>query len=142
MKADVVLLAPPWGGVDYSKKEVFRLEDLPAGLDGRELFALARKLTKNVVFLLPRNVDRRQVAELGDEGEVVEVVEGMIDGVVKMVIVYFGALASSPTKVNMILSRFCSTNTCHPLQSRCLNTQRNYRLAFATRSISSFFLMA
>ena len=55
MKADVVLLAPPWGGVDYSKKEVFRLEDLPAGLDGRELFAMARKLTKNVVFLLPRN---------------------------------------------------------------------------------------
>ena len=142
MKADVVLLAPPWGGVDYSKKEVFRLEDLPAGLDGRELFATARKLTKNVVFLLPRNVDRRQVAELGDEGEVVEVVEGMIDGVVKMVIVYFGALASSPTKVNMILSRFCSTNTSHPLQSRRLNTQCNYRFAFATRSISSFFLMA
>ena len=142
MKADVVLLAPPWGGVDYNKKEVFRLEDLPAGLDGRELFATARKLTKNVVFLLPRNVDRRQVADLGDEGEVVEVVEGMIDGVVKMVIVYFGALASSPTKVNMILSRFCSTNTSHPLQSRRLNTQCNYRFAFATRSISSFFLMA
>ena len=107
LKADVVVLAPPWGGVNYSKKEVFRLEDLPAGLDGTALFAMARTVTRNVVMLLPRNVDRRQVAELGEEGEVVELVEGMVDGVVKMVIAYFGDLAASPQTLNMLMWRVC-----------------------------------
>lgn len=102
-----MLLAPPWGGVDYSKKGVFRLEDLPAGLDGTMLFTMARAVTKNVVMLLPRNIDRRQVAELGEEGEVVELVEGMVDGVVKMVIAYFGNLAAAPHNLNMLLWRIC-----------------------------------
>ena len=59
------------------------------------------------VMLLPRNVDRRQVAELGEEGEVVELVEGMVDGVVKMVIAYFGDLAASPQTLNMLMWRVC-----------------------------------
>lgn len=103
MKADVILLAPPWGGVDYIQKEVFALEDLPPGLDGRKLFQLARKTTKNIVFILPRNVDRKQLASLGDPGEVVELVEGRIEGNVKMVIAYFGDLANTPSSMNLII---------------------------------------
>ena len=102
MKADVVLLAPPWGGINYSEKEVFRLEDLPPGLDGNILFALARKITRNVVLVLPRNTDRVQVASLGDPGEVVEIVEGIIDGHMKMVIAYFGSLAHSSTQISLL----------------------------------------
>ena len=103
MKADVVVLAPPWGGVSYNKKEVFRLEDLPAGLDGRMLFQLARKITKNVVFILPRNIDRKQVASLGEPGELVELVEGKIEGSIKMIIAYFGNLAQANSNVHLLL---------------------------------------
>ena len=103
MKADVVLLAPPWGGVDYAKKEKFHLSDLPEGLDGSFLFGLARKVTRNVVFVLPRTIDRREVAELADPGEMVEFVEGYVDNHLKMVIVYFGDLAQQGTEENTTL---------------------------------------
>lgn len=92
LRGDVVLLAPPWGGVDYGKKEVFGLDDFPAGLNGRTVFRLARKVTKNVVFVLPRTIDRKEVASLAEEGEMVEFVEGCVEGKLKMVIVFFGDL--------------------------------------------------
>lgn len=100
MKADVVLLAPPWGGVDYAKKEEFHLSDLPEGLDGSFLFRLARKVTRNVVFVLPRTINRREVAQLADPGEMVEFVEGYVDKHLKMVIVYFGELAQQGSEEN------------------------------------------
>ena len=103
LKADVVLLAPPWGGVNYKKKEVFHLEDLPVGLEGQFLFSLARKITKNVVFVLPRMIDRREVASLADPGEMVEFVEGFVDGHLKMMIVLFGALAHQGNEENTTL---------------------------------------
>ena len=109
MKADVVLLAPPWGGVDYTSKDIFSLSDFPEGLNGREMFSLARKVTRNVVYVLPRTVDRREVALLADEGECVEFVEGSVDGHVKMVIAYFGALVQQP---NQSSCSFSATN-CH-----------------------------
>ena len=92
LHADVVLLAPPWGGVEYGKKEVFGLGDFPPGLDGRTVFRLARRVTRNIVFVLPRTIDRKEVAQLADEGEMVEFVEGCVDGKLKMVIVFFGDL--------------------------------------------------
>ena len=95
MQADVVLLAPPWGGVDYSQKEVFHLNDFPSGLNGKLVFETARQVTRDVVFVLPRTIDRREVAELADEGEMVEFVEGSVDGHVKMVIAYFGSLVTN-----------------------------------------------
>ena len=103
MKADVVVLAPPWGGVDYSQKEVFNLEDLPEGLDGKSLFELARRVTKNIVFILPRNINRKQLALLVDEGEMVEIVEGYIEGSVKMVIAYFGDLVNPTLNARLLV---------------------------------------
>lgn len=103
LKADVVVLAPPWGGVEYAQKEVFRLEDLPPGLDGTMLFRLARTVTRNIVYILPRNIDRRQVALLGEPGELVELVDGCIEGSVKMVIAYFGDLARPLAPVKTLL---------------------------------------
>ena len=95
MHADVVLLAPPWGGVDYAQKDVFHLDDFPVGLNGKVIFETARRVTRDVVFVLPRTSDRREVAELADEGEMVEFVEGSVDGHVKMVMAYFGSLVKS-----------------------------------------------
>ena len=108
MHADVVLLAPPWGGVDYSQKDVFHLDDFPAGLNGKLIFETARRVTHDVVFVLPRTIDRREVAELADEGEMVEFVEGSVDNHVKMVMVYFGSLVKpSQNNVRLLICSVC-----------------------------------
>ena len=33
IKADIVFLAPPWGGPEYIKKEVFLMTDFPQSID-------------------------------------------------------------------------------------------------------------
>ncbi|KAN0129372.1 RNA cap guanine-N2 methyltransferase domain containing protein [Lactarius tabidus] len=53
-KIDVVFLSPPWGGPEYISGPEYHLactQPEPAS----ELFRLARLLTPNVVFYLPRN---------------------------------------------------------------------------------------
>lgn len=72
-------------------------------LPGNELFALARAMTSNVAYYLPRNVDIEEVARLPEvapregakEGEVerVEVEEEWMGGKMKAVTVYYGDLA-------------------------------------------------
>ena len=115
MKADVVLLAPPWGGVDYSKKEEFHLSDLPEGLNGSYLFQIARRVTRNVVFVLPRTINKREIALLADPGEMVEFVEGYVDNHLKMVTVYFGELVQQGNEENttILMGQYgCLFNEC------------------------------
>lgn len=65
LKADVVFLSPPWGGPAYQDSKTFDLNSMiPAPLSALEMFRAARKVTPNVVFFLPRNVDATQVAGL------------------------------------------------------------------------------
>ncbi|KAI0035618.1 S-adenosyl-L-methionine-dependent methyltransferase, partial [Vararia minispora EC-137] len=120
---DVVFLSPPWGGPSYLSGSVSTA--LPAteddierhpefGLDGvapvhgRELFALARRLTRNVAYYLPRNTRLGDVAALLDESvgpsatsgtkrkrspqERVEVEEEWMGNKLKALTCYFGGL--------------------------------------------------
>lgn len=65
LKADVVFLSPPWGGPQYQTSETFDLHSMiPPPLSAVEIFRAARKVTPNVVFFLPRNIDVNQVAAL------------------------------------------------------------------------------
>lgn len=65
LKADVVFLSPPWGGPQYQTSETFDLHSMiPPPLSAVEIFRAARKVTPNVVFFLPRNIDVHQVAAL------------------------------------------------------------------------------
>lgn len=65
LKADVVFLSPPWGGPQYQTPETFDLHSMiPPPLSAVEIFRAARKVTPNVVFFLPRNIDVNQVAAL------------------------------------------------------------------------------
>ena len=59
LQADVVFLSPPWGGPGYADAEVFDVKTMMGGLDGELLFHLARGITADVVYFLPRNVDKR-----------------------------------------------------------------------------------
>ncbi|KAK8809841.1 hypothetical protein WA158_000784 [Blastocystis sp. Blastoise] len=89
---DVIILAPPWGGPEYGKQDNYSLNNLPLSISGKELFYLARKHTKNIVYLLPRNINKEECIQLADSNECVEIKDYCIDGIVKMTVVFYGNL--------------------------------------------------
>eukprot|EP00250_Pteridium_aquilinum_P011805 c20315_g1_i1 orf=152-871(+) len=64
LKADVVFLAPPWGGPDYKKAETYDIETMLQPKDGFSLFSMALLVAPSVVLFLPRTVDMEQLAQL------------------------------------------------------------------------------
>lgn len=90
LRADVVFVAPPWGGPDYRHHAAFRLQMMD--VDGRAVLAAARQVSDRGAILLPRNVDRQQLAEEARRwpGRTVEVEENVVNGKVKTVTAYFG----------------------------------------------------
>lgn len=62
LKADVVFLSPPWGGPKYSQKTTFNIDDImPSNGGGKHLYELTRRITKNIAFFLPKNIEHKQV---------------------------------------------------------------------------------
>ena len=104
-KIDVVFLSPPWGGPEYRadvEYSLARTQPEPAA----ELFRLARLMTPNVAFYVPRNTALEDIASLlpasvavdGKESEVageeqVEVEEEWMGTKLKALTCYFGGLA-------------------------------------------------
>lgn len=108
-KIDVVFLSPPWGGPEYLAGPTYSLAQTqpePAG----ELFRLARLMTSNVAFYVPRNTMLEDIAGLlppptpldgdaagsvtvGGEPERVEVEEEWMGTKLKALTCYFGGLA-------------------------------------------------
>ncbi|XP_035770396.1 trimethylguanosine synthase [Neolamprologus brichardi] len=93
LHADVVFLSPPWGGPDYLTAEVFDIRTMMEP-DGFEIFRLAKLISDNIVFFLPRNVDMDQVASLAGPGGKVEVEQNFLNNKLKTVTAYFGSLIS------------------------------------------------
>jgi trimethylguanosine synthase len=104
-RIDVVFLSPPWGGPSYiespkkgeplDKHHEYTLQSvLP--VPGDELFAMARQLTPNVAFFLPRNADPREIGALvqGEQTEKVEIEENWVGDKLKTLTCYFGGLAA------------------------------------------------
>ncbi|KAH8111817.1 RNA cap guanine-N2 methyltransferase-domain-containing protein [Phellopilus nigrolimitatus] len=119
---DVVFLSPPWGGPSYltasPQKEKNEAEATLQGdyslsnilpIPGDELFYLTRRITRNIAYFLPRNVDLFEVSWLLKPGEseggtaelvttqraveeLVEVEEDYMGGKLKAVTCYFGGL--------------------------------------------------
>jgi trimethylguanosine synthase len=109
-KIDVVFLSPPWGGPEYLAGPTYsltRTQPEPAA----ELFRLARLMTPNVAFYVPRNTVLEDIAGLlppppppldgiGNDGgtasvglERVEVEEEWMGTKLKALTCYFGGLA-------------------------------------------------
>ncbi|KAI4379247.1 hypothetical protein MLD38_005570 [Melastoma candidum] len=111
LKGDVVFLAPPWGGPKYKEKTRYTL-DLLKPRDGHTLFHAAQVVTPNIIMSLPRNVDLTQVEELSWLSSPpldVEVEENCVNGRIKCVTAYFGAItqkASCKDSAAMILCNF------------------------------------
>lgn len=62
LKADVVFLAPPWGGPSYLIQKTFDIDNImPNYGGGRYLYELTRQITENIAYFVPRNIDVEQV---------------------------------------------------------------------------------
>jgi len=111
---DVVFLSPPWGGPSYlqgtnssppldtSQHPEFKLSDA-APIHGAELFKLAERITPNIAYYLPRNMNLQEVSDLvtnteigGPKGKnkvrMVEVEEEWMGDKLKALTCYFGGL--------------------------------------------------
>ena len=70
IKADVVFLAPPWGGPGYKKSQYFDLETM-IPMNGIKIFQVASEITKNIAYYVPKNTNIPQLSSLaGDDGKV------------------------------------------------------------------------
>ncbi|CAI5724900.1 unnamed protein product [Hyaloperonospora brassicae] len=93
LRADVVFLSPPWGGVDYSRT-CFSLNDmLVKGVSGLDLFAKVRKVSKNIAYYLPRGTPMA-VLEALTPGEPVECENIFLNQQRKVVTAYYGDLVA------------------------------------------------
>uniref|UniRef100_W5UKV7 Trimethylguanosine synthase n=1 Tax=Ictalurus punctatus TaxID=7998 RepID=W5UKV7_ICTPU len=94
LRADVVFLSPPWGGPEYLSADVFNIETMMSP-DGFEIFRLAKMISENVVYFLPRNADMEQIASLAGPGGKVEVEQNFLNNKLKTITAYFGNLIKS-----------------------------------------------
>ncbi|XP_060761608.1 trimethylguanosine synthase isoform X3 [Neoarius graeffei] len=94
LRADVVFLSPPWGGPEYLSADVFNIKTMMSP-DGFEIFRLAKMISENIVYFLPRNADMEQVASLAGPGGKVEVEQNFLNNKLKTITAYFGSLIKS-----------------------------------------------
>ncbi|KAL7425035.1 putative diacylglycerol O-acyltransferase tgs1 [Cryptotrichosporon argae] len=111
---DVVFLSPPWGGPEYLASSTYYPLAAVEPVHGADLFRLTARITPNIAYYLPRNVDVAEVGALasevqdgttqategeaggGAEGETkrewCEVEEQWVGAKLKAVTVYYGGL--------------------------------------------------
>ncbi|KAM7401447.1 hypothetical protein PAMA_005584 [Pampus argenteus] len=94
LHGDVVFLSPPWGGPDYLTAEVFDIKTMMQP-DGFQIFHLAKLISDNIVYFLPRNADMDQIASLAGAGGRVEVEQNFLNNKLKTITAYFGSLIES-----------------------------------------------
>ncbi|KAI0831980.1 S-adenosyl-L-methionine-dependent methyltransferase [Trametes gibbosa] len=114
-KIDVVFLSPPWGGPSYiagsptkpraattlsspedttnNAHAEFGLESI-GPIHGRDLFKVAREITKNVAYFLPRNTNLEEISQLVSPEEKVEVEEEWMGSKLKALTCYYGGLVA------------------------------------------------
>ncbi len=92
LTADIVYLSPPWGGPSYGTIDLFDLEK-DIELNGYRIFETAKKITSNIVYFLPRNVNVEQVISLMDEKSPLELEQNFLNNRLKTITAYFGDLA-------------------------------------------------
>lgn len=83
-----MFLSPPWGGPDYIQEKFDMNQMKPNGFT---IYQLAKNITPNVAYCLPKNVNKKQIQEMIGNG-VCEFERNYLNGVVKLVTLYFGDL--------------------------------------------------
>ncbi|TMW66187.1 hypothetical protein Poli38472_003952 [Pythium oligandrum] len=96
LKADVVFLSPPWGGMNYNRNQ-FDIDKMLVGdTTGTELFQMARSVAPNVVYYMPKTTPVADLEALSPD-EIVECEHLHLNGQLKVVNAYYGELVQRKT---------------------------------------------
>jgi trimethylguanosine synthase len=90
LQADAVFLSPPWGGVAYIEQNTFNINTMP--VNGTRLFEQAQKISKNICYFLPKNIEHEQLIRLAGDGGVCELEQTFLDTRLKNWSIYYGNL--------------------------------------------------
>ncbi|KAK4318478.1 hypothetical protein Pmani_010520 [Petrolisthes manimaculis] len=93
LKADTLLLSPPWGGVDYHGDQIYNVMNLDGNIRCDKLMEAGRTITSNILLYLPRNSDIMQILQLAEPGDCIDIESSFMGRKKKALTVYFGALA-------------------------------------------------
>lgn len=89
---DVVFLSPPWGGPSYIKDVVFQIDDIMPLKGGIEILKTANKISDNVAYYLPKNINTANLAVAAGPGSKVELEQNILGNQLVAVTAYFGDL--------------------------------------------------
>jgi trimethylguanosine synthase len=89
LKADAVFLSPPWGGPSYLYQKEYDIHEMP--IDGQKLFEMAKQITNNIVYFVPRNIIHDQFIRLAGSNGQCEMEETFLDSRLKCWTVYYGS---------------------------------------------------
>lgn len=62
LQADVVFLAPPWGGPQYLNVDAYNIESIMQPVGGAQLFKISLGITENIAYYVPRNINTDQAS--------------------------------------------------------------------------------
>ena len=92
LKPDVVFLSPPWGGPEYLDQEIFDLKEMGGMMDGYSVFSVAKQITENIAYFVPRNTNVNQLTSLAGLGGYVELEQNLLNRKYKTLTAYYGDL--------------------------------------------------
>ncbi|KAF5269889.1 hypothetical protein FQR65_LT05688 [Abscondita terminalis] len=99
LKADVVFLSPPWGGMQYSNQPVYDLNLLqPFPLN--TLLATSRKISNNICLFLPKNSNTYPLIMEAGHGGKVELEQNFLNKKLVALTAYYGDLIKNSVDDN------------------------------------------
>ena len=79
--------------------DVFGLMDVFV-LDRLDIYEAARRVTPNIVYFVPRNIDQMQMVALAEPGKLCEIEENRAYSRCKTITAYYGELVNEGLEVN------------------------------------------
>jgi len=89
--ADAMFLSPPWGGPEYLSTKFYNLQKMGSSIDGFKVFSIAKSVTPNIAFFVPKNTRIKQLLSLSaGVGGKVCVEKNVINHKTKVMTAYYG----------------------------------------------------
>ncbi|XP_067635091.1 trimethylguanosine synthase isoform X2 [Eurosta solidaginis] len=89
-RSNVVFLSPPWGGPKYKREIDYDVESFLQPCSASELMEIAKTISKNVAFYLPRNSCVKQVIKLAGKGNQCELEHNYLDSRLVAITAFYG----------------------------------------------------
>ncbi|CAB4405483.1 unnamed protein product [Rhizophagus irregularis] len=110
LKADVVFLSPPWGGPSYRRSKVYDIKTM-ISVDGERLFRESSKITKNIVYYVPKSINFNQMQMLCEPDKICEFQKVIVWDKPKSYLVYYGDLVGNYFSEVIKLPRYWVNDT-------------------------------